>query len=394
MNQEIRKNISKIVSVVLVTALTVSVAGFGSRTTRAEEKNGITDVKGNVVVSVEKFTIGQGFVLQPVLVEYSGETSVAQIFDKAMKQAGKEYTATTTAYGMYVSAIKNADNGNVNIPAAISAMERTEQTWTDPVSYLNPPTNETIYENDAYPDLEEYSYYSQAGWMFTSNGSSVDSLSQTVSDGDVIRCQFSIYGYGADIGIGWGSPANVELPEREGLLTVLACANAEKYLSYAPCKEAYQKALETAASYESTKSQIDMAIRQLTMKMAEAVKAAESVVPETSTEKTTTKPPVTEAETTTKTVGRATILKVTNAKGKKAKVSLKKMAGVTGYQLKYSNSKQFKISTVIVSKKQLYTIKNLQKGKTYYIKARAYKVVQGKRCYGTWSKIKKVTIKK
>lgn len=35
------------------------------------------------------------------------------------------------------------------------------------------------------------------------------------------------------------------------------------------------------------------------------------------------------------------------------------------------------------------TIKKLSKKKTYYFKARAVKIVKGKRYYGKWSKVKR-----
>ena len=39
------------------------------------------------------------------------------------------------------------------------------------------------------------------------------------------------------------------------------------------------------------------------------------------------------------------------------------------------------------------TIRGLEKGKTYYVRVRAYKKVSGKKLYGKWSKVKKIRIK-
>ena len=44
--------------------------------------------------------------------------------------------------------------------------------------------------------------------------------------------------------------------------------------------------------------------------------------------------------------------------------------------------------------KVIYVNKKLKKGKTYYYKVRAYKVVSGKKVYGKFSTIKKIKIKK
>ncbi len=40
------------------------------------------------------------------------------------------------------------------------------------------------------------------------------------------------------------------------------------------------------------------------------------------------------------------------------------------------------------------TITGLKKGKTYYVRVRAYQKADGRKYYGNWSKVKKVKIKK
>lgn len=83
-------------------------------------------------------------------------------------------------------------------------------------------------------------------------------------------------------------------------------------------------------------------------------------------------------------------------KGKKAKVNLKKVTQASGYEIMYSTNMNFtkkatkKVSTTKLTK----TIRKLKKKKTYYIKARAYKLDGKTKVYGKWSLIKKVVIKK
>ena len=75
----------------------------------------------------------------------------------------------------------------------------------------------------------------------------------------------------------------------------------------------------------------------------------------------------------------------------------KKVADGTGYNVQYSKSKSF--SSVIASKhisgisKTSYTGKNFTKGKTYYVRVRAYKTVNGTKYYGSWSKVKSIKSK-
>lgn len=96
--------------------------------------------------------------------------------------------------------------------------------------------------------------------------------------------------------------------------------------------------------------------------------------------------------------GKAVISKVQPLKGKKIKVTLKKMSGVAGYELAYSTDVNFKksktkVKTIKASAKT-YTATKLKKGKRYYVKLRAYKKNGTKKVYGSWSAIKIAVVKK
>ena len=81
---------------------------------------------------------------------------------------------------------------------------------------------------------------------------------------------------------------------------------------------------------------------------------------------------------------------------KQLAVSWKKVSGVTGYQLEYSlkknfsSPKQVSVSKATTVKK---TLKNLKKGKTYYVRIRAYKDVNGQTYWSAWSAAKKAEVK-
>lgn len=84
-------------------------------------------------------------------------------------------------------------------------------------------------------------------------------------------------------------------------------------------------------------------------------------------------------------------LSVKVQKGKKAKVTWKKVTGADGYEIVYSTDKKLKkgIKKSAV-KKAAYTVKKLKKGKKYFVKVRAYKKDQkGKKVYGSYSSVKK-----
>lgn len=84
-------------------------------------------------------------------------------------------------------------------------------------------------------------------------------------------------------------------------------------------------------------------------------------------------------------------------KGKKSfKISWKKTANASGYEIVYATDKKFKknkkVCTVNKGKTTSATIKKLKSGKTYYVKIRAYQKVNGKKVYSGYTKTVKIKI--
>lgn len=95
-------------------------------------------------------------------------------------------------------------------------------------------------------------------------------------------------------------------------------------------------------------------------------------------------------------VKRTTGLKVANTNGKNLVVKYSKVSGAKGYQITYAtNSKFTKSKKVVNTTKRTKTIKKLKKGKTYYVRVRAYKKDStGRKVYGKYSTVKKIKITK
>lgn len=371
------KVVKKLIVVLLAVAMTFSVVTT-DRVYAAENTTEAADL-GTVTFTIERMTIGQGFYIEPVQVEIKPGYSAKEIFKKALKAAGGTYTASTKG-GFYVKSLGNADTGVINIPQEISTMPEYSYTYIGEdglehvVSY-KVPTNEDNTGNTAEnKDLSEYAYSEMAGWMFTINNEpaaeSINNIS--VKDGDVIRLQFSVYGWGADLGYDTESYTGIpklDMANKDNLLKAIAEVNTQKtyWMAYPNVKIAYDNALKTAGLYNPSQEAVDNALKAL---------------------QTAQKKP------TYPTIKKAAISKVKNVRTYKAKISVKKMSNVRGYQYKYSVSKKFTKSTVKNSTKTSLTTKKLKKKQTCYAKVRAYKLVNGFRIYGNWSKVKSVKIKK
>ena len=208
-----------------------------------------TEPAGYVVMSVEKLTLGQGFIAEPQKVAfYKGET-LAQVLDRLLTAENREYLHTgALTSGFYLSDIQDADRGIVTIPNYIYAML---------------PAGKTISPRDSSPAyLGEYDYYHQSGWMYSLNNAFPDVGAGNVAaqDGMVVRWQFTLVGYGGDLG---NSNPSAQSPrtfmDRTKLYTVLASLRGSEALKVGSRKECYDDLLEksTDITWEMSSEDID-----------------------------------------------------------------------------------------------------------------------------------------
>ena len=89
--------------------------------------------------------------------------------------------------------------------------------------------------------------------------------------------------------------------------------------------------------------------------------------------------------------------KTVKAAKKAVSVEWKKVSGVSGYEIQLATDKKFKKNkkTVTVKKQKTTktTVKKLKAKKKYYVRVRTYKIVNGKKVYSSWSKVKSVKTK-
>lgn len=91
------------------------------------------------------------------------------------------------------------------------------------------------------------------------------------------------------------------------------------------------------------------------------------------------------------------ITKLTASKTKRFTVKWKKGTSVNGYQIQYALNSKFtkskKTVTISNGKTTSKTVTGLKKGKKYYVRVRAYRVVNNKKYYSAWTKAKTVKTK-
>lgn len=86
-------------------------------------------------------------------------------------------------------------------------------------------------------------------------------------------------------------------------------------------------------------------------------------------------------------------VKLSTPKSKSIKVSWKKISGAKGYDVYRATSKKGTYYKRITTSNLSYTNTGLTKGKTYYYKVRAYKIVNNKKVYSSYSSIKSISSK-
>lgn len=80
-------------------------------------------------------------------------------------------------------------------------------------------------------------------------------------------------------------------------------------------------------------------------------------------------------------------------KSRTVTVTFKKATGASGYEVLYSMSKNGTYKTINTKGKTTVTISKLSRKKVVYVKVRAYKVINGKKVYGTPGTVKTVKVK-
>ena len=207
---------------------------------------------GEITVAVEKFTLGQGYIVEPINVPFYEGEMVGQVMGRVIGSGNYNLGIDDKDNNIsYLTSIHDKSNKEVKIPQLILDQIGTVKSG-----------DEWLGDND---------YSDQVCWMYYVNQKDTGKgmSSYPCKDGDVIRLQLSLYGWGADLGYGsdWGGPALIDLVSKSNLTKLVATINSDEkkdeILSKSDVKVSYDNALAVLKQLDASKEQLDDAYSKL-----------------------------------------------------------------------------------------------------------------------------------
>ena len=182
----------------------------------------------DVVVSMDAQTIGLGYMIKPTIVHTTKYTQASMVITDMIKQNIREkYGLTLDGYATYhesepAGTYAYMNTGTTRTDFYLAQVYWPNQTNAQIAQYILDVCGDKISETQVESDkqgryLGEFDYYNMSGWMYSvSNiGDSklpsfpgVGAAGWRMRDGEVMRWQFTVYGYGSDLNADnseWGS---------------------------------------------------------------------------------------------------------------------------------------------------------------------------------------------
>ncbi|MDR0851307.1 MAG: DUF4430 domain-containing protein, partial [Clostridiales Family XIII bacterium] len=154
---------------------------------------GAGDIK--VIIDFEGYNLGQGFYIEPTELTLPVGSTAADATKALLTKTGH---ASEGLDSNYLGRVQGFDTSELNVPSYIT-------------DNGGPTTEDAIAHGKSDSDwLGQMDYSDMSGWMYTVNNDIANEGigDYILTDGDVIRWQFSLWDFGADLGISadWFTP--------------------------------------------------------------------------------------------------------------------------------------------------------------------------------------------
>lgn len=160
---------------------------------REEAQDG--DVIGSITFSMDAFTIGLGYIIEPIKVDLIKGERASELLVRTLEEFGYGYDKTgNLKSSFYLAAIVAGESEIYKVKPSIPNVLKEALAGN--------------YDENGYWEefLGEFDFNSLSGWMYAVNNvfPNVGYADYYLQDKDVIRTQYTI-ALGSDIGGGWGN---------------------------------------------------------------------------------------------------------------------------------------------------------------------------------------------
>ena len=284
------KSIKKLLCIplILCLSLNMSILSFAKNAADVDPYND-TPI-GYVTMSVESFTLGRGYMYEPMRVPFFEGDNFGSISARFFGEEDVDFSITGDyefMFDMYVANIKDdardaEDLNNINPPSYIleALANIGNLDFDDPDNKefpkdLQPASLEDLIakgrsnKNKRNGWLGEFDYYRMSGWMYSQNNvfNGYGIAKATPKDGDVLRWQFTLYGYGADLGSRLMSNPVVVAANKDALTRQIgeinAAANKAEILAKEGMQAAYDHAYALLMDIETPQADVDKALTDI-----------------------------------------------------------------------------------------------------------------------------------
>ncbi|CAH1057814.1 S-layer homology domain-containing protein [Paenibacillus pseudetheri] len=231
----------------------VFITTFSTSVIPAHANEASSTLKGYVTVSVEKFTLGQGYIKEPIKVPFYEGDNGASLITRALGEGNyKNFGSIDSSF--YLSEVKDSGKSEVNIPQYILDMISVD--------------GGTVGTKANQEWLSQFDYTHMSGWMYAVNNEfpPFGMSDYHPQDGDIIRTQFTTYGYSSDLG-GWGEHP-FPFANKDALTAKIAEINSdpnkESILGKTVVQKAVYQAYSVLENMESSQVSVDHALVGLT----------------------------------------------------------------------------------------------------------------------------------